>query len=431
MKVCVIGLGKIGLPLVAQYSSMGLEVIGCDINEEVVNMLNKGESFVKEEPGLEEKIKTGFGRGLIKASTNTVSAVKESEVAVVIVPLIIDDKKNPDFRALDSVTKQIGEGLEKGKGTLVVYETTLPVGTTRNRFLPVLEKSGLREGKDFYLAFSPERVNSGDVFLDLERYPKIVGGVSEESGKKAEAFYKKALAANVINVGCSRAAEMVKLCGMTYRDYNIALANNFAQFAEKSGIDVSKVIGAANTIPHTHILSPGIGVGGHCAPVYPHFLVVNEKEKGVDSALIEAARNTNDSMPGFAVGILKERMGSLKGKRVLLLGIAYRENVRETAFAPSLAIIAALKKEKAEVYASDPLFSDKEIESYGVKAAAFDSPPEIDAAIMASMHTLFNDLDVGLLAKAGAKFFLDGRNAVAKKEVERAGMEYIAIGMGE
>jgi len=426
MKACVIGLGKIGLPLVAQYSSRGIEVIGLDVDEGVVGKLNKGESAVREEPGLEEMIKEGFGKGLIKGTTNPEKAISESDVIVVIVPLIVDREMEPDFRALDDVTSKIGKSLSKGK--TVIYETTLPVGTTRNRFKAALEKeSGLECEKDFYLAFSPERVNSGTIFRNLKEYPKIVGGIGPESGRKAKEFYEKALEPEVIVVEKPEEAEMVKLCGMVYRDTNIGLANEFARLAAKKGIDITKVIGCANTIPHTHILSPGIGVGGHCAPVYPHFLAKNERELGLEPLVTGGARKINDDMPAFAVGLLEKEMGCVKGKKILLLGLSYRGDVKEISFAPSLDVIRILKGKGADVYVHDPCFSRGEIETAGV-AFAENEYAGADAAVLMSLHAQYRKLDAGKMKKSGVKFFLDGRNAFDREMFEKNGIKYTGVG---
>lgn len=435
MKVCIVGLGKIGLPLAAKFAEQGMEVIGAEVSQKVVDSVNAGLSHIKEEPGLEEKVKAAQEKCLLRATTDTVSAVSESEVTVVIVPLYVDDEKKPDYSILDSATKEVAKGLEKGseegkKGKLVIYETTVPIGTTSGRMKELLEEeSGLKAGDDFFLAHSPERVNSNTIFKNLEEYPKVVGGLDTASGEKTTEFYKKALGVEVLNTGSCEAAEMVKLCGMTFRDANIAIANSFARVADAYGIDVLKVIKTCNTIPHTNILYPGIGVGGHCAPVYPHFMVKNAKDKEVEIPVVSASREENDGMSGFALGKVSEALGGLRGARVLLLGVAYREDVKETAFATSLLLIDKLKEENARVYAHDPLFSDEEIHNLGAESVSLEKLPPLDAVVLVSYHQQYKDgLNLGAFTSAGAKVFLDGRNVFRKQEVEGAGMKYIGIG---
>ncbi len=431
MDVCVVGLGKIGLPVAAQFASKGLEVIGADVSEEVVSGINAGKCHIPEEPELTEKVLSAHKKGLLSATTKTSEAAGRCSVVIIVVPLVVDFGKKPDYRALEAASTAVAKGMKKG--TLVVYETTMPIGDTRLRMAPLLERvSGMRAGKDFFLAYSPERVNSNTIFKNLREYPKIVGGINEESAKKAVEFYKKALDSEVINAGSCEAAEFVKLAGMTYRDANIALANEFARVASAFRLDVMKIIGLANTIPHTHILKPGIGVGGHCAPVYPHFLLAKAAERGVELPVVAAARSENDSMHRFALSKLAESLNGFAGKRILLLGIAYREDVKETAFATSLSVISALKGAKAIVYANDPLFSDAEIKAFGADAVSLKSLPQVDAAVLLSNHRAYRELGSTKLAKAlanaGAKVLLDGRNAIEPKAARAAGMEYIGIG---
>ena len=233
MIVCVVGLGKIGLPLACQYAGKGFTVVGCDVNSDVVDCINRGVSHIQEEPALKEKVKDLVAGKLLSATTDTVKAVSESDVVVVIVPLVVDDEENIDYSIVDAATKDVAKGLRKD--TVVIYETTLPVGDTRDRIAPILESGGLKAGVDFYLVFSPERVSSGRIFKDLAEIPKIVGGVNDESTVKGVEFYESVLDAEVIGVNDCETAEAIKLFGMTYRDVNIALANEFARFCGKKG----------------------------------------------------------------------------------------------------------------------------------------------------------------------------------------------------
>src|SRR5437588_9144641 len=292
--VAVIGLGKIGLPLAVQYAQHGYRVIGCDINLKVVEMLNAGQSHVQEEPELDADIARLVEEGLLWATVHTDEAVRLSEVVVIIVPVVVDTQHRVNYRAIDAATEAIAAGLQPG--TLVVYETTFPVGTTSSRLRHILEHtSNLQAGKDFYLAYSPERVSSGSIFRDLRIYPKIVGGIDEQSTAAAVAFYRSVLEAEIITMASADEAEFVKLIETTYRDVNIALANEFACFADVHRLDVAAAIAAANTQPYSHIHSPGVGVGGHCIPVYPYFLLAGAEEPGM-LTLPRSARHINDAM---------------------------------------------------------------------------------------------------------------------------------------
>ena len=275
--VAVVGLGKIGLPLAVQYALHGHRVIGCDINPRVVELLNAGKSYIQEEPGLAIEVARLVERGLLSATVETTDAVSNAEVVVVIVPVVVDAQHDVSFEGIDAATREIGAGLQPG--ALVIYETTLPVGTTSVRFREMLEHtSSLQAGRDFYLAYSPERVSSGSIFHDLRIYPKIIGGIDEQSTRTAVAFYQSVLDAEIITMTSSDEAEFVKLIETTYRDVNIALANEFACFADVHGLDVAAAIAGANTQPYSHIHAPGVGVGGHCIPVYPYFLLAGAQE---------------------------------------------------------------------------------------------------------------------------------------------------------
>jgi nucleotide sugar dehydrogenase len=424
--VAVIGLGKIGLPLAVQYASSGLRVIGCDISPEVVETVNAGLSHIKEEPGLAERVARAVADRRLTATTDTTAAVRQSNVVVVIVPLVVDEAHNIDYRSLDAATSAIAQGLQRG--TLVIYETTLPVGTTRTRFGPALEQgSSLRLSDDFWLAFSPERVYSGRIFRDLQQYPKVIGGVTPESTQQALAFYKEALgSAELLAVQDADTAEMVKLMETTYRDVNIALANEFARFASERGLPVDQAIAAANTQPYSHIHRPGIAVGGHCIPVYPYFLI---NQAGAEEMSLPAeARQVNDGMAEWALDRLEKALGGLVGKRVLVLGLSYRENVKEAVFSGGVRLIGLLKEKGAIPLINDPHYAPEELTTYRAEPMELVTPGKVDAVILQAYHDEYKSLDWGRLAGAGCKVVLDGRNALDREVIERAGMVYLGIG---
>lgn len=428
----MVGLGKIGLPLAAQYASSGFSVIGCDIAPQVVAAVNAGCSPIKDEPGLSEAVAEHVATGRLQATTDTTLAVSQSDVVVVIVPLLVDANRRPGFQSIDAATLAIARGLRREQ--LVIYETTLPVGTTRRRFGEMLEDvSGFRPGQEFWLAFSPERVYSGRVFADLQRYPKIVGGVSPISTARASEFYKQALGAEILEVESAELAEFIKLIETTYRDVNIALANEFALYAAEHGIDVTAAIRAANTQPFAHIHAPGIGVGGHCIPVYPYFLMNGNPGHGRNGngssglKLPRLARRTNDGMPRYAVDLLAQALEGLAGRRVLILGLAYRENVKEAAFSPAQGLITALKAQGAEVLLNDPLFSPEEIETYGVRSVELNGAlPPVDAVILQSYHDAYRALDAASFKNC--RVLLDGCNALDRTRIEAQGVKYLGIG---
>ncbi|MGI8551165.1 MAG: nucleotide sugar dehydrogenase, partial [Dehalococcoidia bacterium] len=303
MKIVVVGLGKIGQPLAALYASRGHQVVGADVSARVVDELNAGHATVVNEPGLQEMLSEAVAHGTLRATTDTAAAVARADVVIVAVPMLINDQRRLDYRMIDAAFASIAAGVTQG--SLVLLETTVPIGDTRNRFGRRLEASGLRMGEGFLLAFSPERVQSGRIFRDLATYPKIVGGIDKASGLRAEQFYREALGAPVIRLSSAEAAEFCKLAESVYRDVNIGLVNELALSAERHRIDITEVISAANSEPQSHLHAPGIGVGGHCMPVYPYFLLA----EGDGYPVTAAARRVNEAMPAHAADVLADRLG--------------------------------------------------------------------------------------------------------------------------
>jgi nucleotide sugar dehydrogenase len=423
MRVAVVGLGHIGLPLAVQYASRGHDVLGIDLDRRIVDAINRGESPHLDEQDLIDRVPQLQQAGRLRAATWDDGDLRDREVIVIIVPVVVDAERQIDFAPIDAATRDIAGRI--GPGTLLVYETTLPVGTTRNRFGPMLmQGSGLDLDRDLFLAFSPERVLVGRVFLDLGRYPKIVGGTSEESTRRAVEFYRSALddGTEVWAVASAEAAEMTKLAETTYRDVNIAYANELARFADRHGIDVTEVIGAANSQPYSHIHQPGVGVGGHCIPVYPHFLFNNDPELRIPPL----AREINESMGAFTVDAVEDRIGSLDGQPVLVLGVAYRGDVREDAFSSAFRLRDELLAAGAQVYAHDPYFDNEHLAGLGFVPYDLDAPAPVRVAILQAAHAVYTDLDPGRLP--GLELMVDGRNALERAPFEAAGVRYVGIG---
>ncbi|MGG5257956.1 nucleotide sugar dehydrogenase [Phycicoccus avicenniae] len=431
MRVTVVGLGKIGLPLAVQFARSGHEVRGADVNEGTVATVNAGTEPFPGEAHLDEYLAEVVGSGALTATTDTAAAVAESDVVVVVVPLFVDDEARPDFGWMDSATDDIARGLKPG--TLVVYETTLPVGTTRTRWKPRLEEgSGLTEGTDFHLVFSPERVLTGRVFADLRKYPKLVGGLSAEGAARATDFYEQALQFDerpdlergngVWDLGSAEAAEMAKLAETTYRDVNIGLANQFGAFAASHGIDVHQVIEASNSQPYSHIHRPGIAVGGHCIPVYPRLYLWNDP----DATVVRAAREANASMPAYTVGLaIGAAGGDITGRRVVVLGAAYRGGVKETAFSGIFATVAALRDAGAEVLVHDPMYSADEITAFGWEPYALGEPA--DLVVLQADHAEYRDL--GAEDLPGATVVVDGRRVLDRDRFPEA--RFLVVGQAE
>lgn len=430
MRIAVVALGKIGLPLAVQFADSGHDVIGVDVNDATVASVNAAVEPFPGEALLQEKLSTNVAAGRLRATTDYAEAIPSADAVVIVVPLFVDDATwEPDFRWMDAATRSLAPHLTPG--TLVSYETTLPVGTTRGRWKPLLEEgSGLVEGQDFHAVFSPERVFTGRVFADLRKYPKLVGGLSAEGGARAKAFYESVLQFDerddlpkpngVWDLGSAEAAEMAKLAETTYRDVNIGLANQFALFAEANDIDVFQVIDACNSQPFSHIHRPGIAVGGHCIPVYPRLYL--STDPGAD--IVRTARTLNASMPEKLVARAEETLGTLAGTRAVVLGASYRGGVKETAFSGVFATVEALRARGAEVFVDDPLYDVQELSALGL--AAYSAGSAVDVVILHTDHREYRT--VGSSDFPGVRLLVDGR---AVSDPERwAGTPRLVVGNG-
>lgn len=411
MNICVIGMGKIGLPLAIQFASRDGNVIGVDINPNVVELVNHGKAPFPGEPNLEILLNEAIAQKKFSATTNYKTGVQDADVIVVLVPVILDSSNQPNFESIDFATKNLSKYIKDQ--ALISFETTLPIGTTRNHLTQIIEnESGKRVGRDFYVVFSPERVSSGRIFDDLKKYPKLVGGISPTCTSKGVRFYSQYLEFDKRNdlskpngvwaMASVEASEFAKLAETTYRDVNIALANRFMIHAEKLGIDINPIIEAANSQPFSHIHNPGISVGGHCIPVYPYLYLNTDKE----AEIVLTARHQNEEMPKYFLDKIKRRELNLENKKILILGIAYRPNVKESAYSGVFDLVKKIEEENAIAYVADPLYEKAEIKALGLNPLPQNF--EIDYVILHTAHDEFKQLNFS--AYKNLKGIVDGRN---------------------
>jgi len=444
VRVVVVALGKIGLPLAAHVARAGHTVVGCDVDARVCELVNAARAPFPGEAGLEEALAEVVGDGRLRAQADTAAAVAAgADLVIAVPPLVVDADARPDWRVLDSVVADVARGLRAAadaghRGTVVCVETTLPTGTTRTRVSPALAAgSGLEPERDFFAAFSPERVYSGRIFADLRRYPKLVGGCSAEGERRAVELYRAfvterppgepappgavATPTEVWPMGSAEAAELAKLAETTYRDLNIGFANELARHADAIGVDVLRVIDAANSQPFSHIHRPGVAVGGHCIPVYPHFFLHGAPE----ARLPAVAREVNETMPAYAVDLLEEALDAedLGGLRILILGVAYRGGVKETAFSGAFPLRDALAARGATVLAADPLYDHAELQALGFEP--WDGGA-VDGAILQADHAEYASLAPSALP--GARAVVDGRDALDPAPFAAAGVRLRRIG---
>ncbi|MFN0095876.1 MAG: nucleotide sugar dehydrogenase [Dehalococcoidia bacterium] len=424
MNVAVIGIGRIGLPVAAKIASLGHRVFGCDIRQERVDQVNRGENPVPDEAGLGALLADAVGRGLLVATTKTAEAVAQCDTVLFAVAVDVGADHRADLGWLLQACDDIAPGLQKG--TLCVFDTTLPVGTTRNVLAPRLGASGgLTLGVDYHVAFSPERLLMGRVIEDLNKYPKVVGGVDPEGGRLAAAFYRAVFGEttqdgrpSVKQLASAEAAELSKLAEGAYRDLNIGLANELAQVADAYGLDINEVIDAANSQPFSHIHTPGTGVGGHCIPVYPHFLVQGEGQ----TRLSALGREVNDAMPGYAVDRLGALLGGLAGKRIAVFGLTFRPDVAITWHSNAIDLAREIRGRGAAPFGHDPLLTADGIASLGYTPAEGAGP--FDAVIVHAYHAQYRQIAWSSVAP----ILLDARNAMDRAPIEAQGVRYLGVG---
>ncbi len=412
-----------GLPLACTFARHGAEVTVADVDPDLVECLEAGRCPYAE-PGLDGLVGEMHAAGLLRATRDTTAASARSDAAVIIVPAHLTPQRDIDLGVLEEASAAVGQGLRAG--TLVVYETTVSVGATRKRLVPVLERcSGLQAGSDLFVAYSPERVKANHVLARLGDTPKVVGGFDEGSLRRAVDLYTRYLGAPVEESASLEAAEMTKLLGMLYRDVNIGLANEMAAFCELAGVDFEAVRRAANGDGEARVLAAGIGVGGHCTPVYPYFLTRESRRLGLPQRLSEAAREINDLQPERQLRRLEAGWRRLANARVHLLGLGFRPGVKVDTLSPAYALRDLLLERNASVTLSDPYYSPEEVRKAGFEPGA---PEQAQVVILNTAHSEYACVDFGAWRQAGVQAVVDGRNAWDPRSARAAGLAYFGIG---
>lgn len=407
-KVGVVGLGYVGLPLAVEKANAGYETIGFDVQEKKVESVNDGQNYIGDV--VDETLKKLVKDGTLRATTDF-SFVKNVDTICICVPTPLDLYKQPDLSYVVSSTKSVAEYLHKGM--LVILESTTYPGTTEEVLKPILEESGLKCGEDFFLAFSPERVDPGNKEFNTKNTPKVVGGCTEECTEVAAALYRNILEGDIHTVSSPAVAEMEKILENTFRNINIGLANEMAILCNRMGIDVWEVIDAAKTKPYGFMpFYPGPGLGGHCIPLDPFYLEWKAKEYDYHTRLIETSGEINDSMPEFVLDnvmkILNKNKKALNGAKVLLLGVAYKNDIDDYRESPAFKVIELLEKNGADLMVNDPYcpvskYKDKTYHSVDWKEVIDES----DIVIITTNHGCYDYESIVARAKA----VYDTRNA--------------------
>ena len=427
-KICVIGLGYIGLPTASTFAAHGIKVLGVDISPHIIETINKGEIHIHE-PGLLEEVQKAIQSGNFRASTKP----EEADAFIIAVPTPFQENKFgeyngltyklADMRAVTSAAESIVPFLRKGN--LVVLESTSPPRTTVDLIAPILARSGLEAGRDFHLAYSPERVLPGQILRELIENARVIGGVTPESAQAGHDLYATFVKGQIIQTDATT-AEMVKLMENTYRDVNIAIANEFSRLADKFGVDVWEAISIANLHPRVKILSPGPGVGGHCISVDPWFFVEAAPEI---TPLIYHSRQVNDAQPHFVVETIKRALGSLKGKKIAALGLAYKPDVDDLRESPANEVVQILQHEGAQVKAWEPFKPEANMPGIDMASSLEAAIKEADAIVLLVKHAeflKFNPLEIA--KKTSARIVVDTVNGWKKESWENAGFTLLRLG---
>lgn len=420
-KICVLGLGYIGLPTASTFATSGVKVIGVDVNKRVVNSLQNGEIHIYE-PGLRTLVQAAIQSGNLVIADRP----EKANAFIIAVPTPFYDEKKADLTYVKSAAESIVPFLEKGN--LVVLESTSPPRTTINILIPILEKSGMKAGKDFHVAYSPERVLPGQILRELIENARVIGGIDETSALIGKSLYQIFVKGEII-ITTSTTAEMVKLMENTYRDVNIAIANEFARLADRFGVDVWEAIEIANLHPRVNILRPGPGVGGHCISVDPWFLV----EAAPDiTPLIHTARKVNDAQPAHVVDLVERILGSLVDKNIAVLGLAYKPDVDDLRESPAVEVAGKLVNKGAHVTAYEPFKKDFDYPGVSMAATLEEAVKEADVLVLLVNHTDFKHIDPGYLASiTKAKKILDTVGAWNQNIWQSSGFEIHRLGVSE
>ncbi len=417
-QICIIGLGYIGLPTASTFASHGLKVIGVDRNQEVIKSLRNGKAHIYE-PGLGEIVEKVLREGNLQVSEKPV----EADAFIIAVPTPFYDDKKADLSYVRSAAESVVPVLRKGN--LVVLESTSPPLTTRDVVKPILERSGLKAGEDFKLVYSPERVLPGQILKELVENARVIGGIDQASAEAGRDLYSIFVKGEIVLTDATT-SEMVKLMENTYRDVNIAIANEFSRLAERFGVDVWEAISIANRHPRVKILNPGPGVGGHCISVDPWFFVESAPDL---TPLIHTARKVNDSQPDFVVTLFTEVVGSLKGKRVSILGLAYKPDVDDLRESPAVEIARHLVEEGALVTAFEPFKTDFKIENVRMAKTLEEGLENADAVLLLVAHTQFKNLDpIVISGYTTARIVIDAVNVWNIESWKKAGFNIVRLG---
>jgi nucleotide sugar dehydrogenase len=431
--VCVVGLGRIGLPTAVLFAAAGAQVVGVDKSFEVINDINAGKCRFEDEPGLDRLMKSCRKLGRLRAQVDFASAVEKADIVVICVPTRVNKDKTPDYSAIIDASENVGRALRKG--SLVIIESTVGITIVEKIILPILEKcSGMKVGETFSVASCPERANPSKILDSMKTVPRVIGGINSRSTETAAIIYKLVFNVRVFKVRDPSTANAIKLIENSFRDINIAFINEIAVLCKKLGLDVVEVVNGCatkwNFLPHY----PGAGVGGGCIPVSSFYLIAEGKGAGYTPRLIKTAREINDWMPNYVVSLVTEGLNTvhkvLDRSKIAILGISYKPDVHDLLGTPIKPIYYHLQKKGASLAIYDPFFKGETVFGQRTHKRLDQAVENADCILIGTAHKEFKEMKLTTLAKASnmPAVLVDAWNVVDPREAQRQGFLYKGIG---
>ena len=435
LSICVIGIGRIGLPTALSFASSGLSTIGVDINEKLVNMINSGNFPLKDEPGYDVIFDKVITEKKFRATSNFSEGVNSSDVIVLSLPTPMDEKNIPNYSALLSVAQKLHDEMSDGK--LIIIESTVEPGFVEKDFLEILEGTDKKSGKNFCLGVCPETANPGQILNDFERLPRLVGAMDDHTRNLITKIYKHVFTVDLIPMPNCKTANAVKLTTNVFRDLNIAFVNELALIFEKADIDIMTVLEAAKTKYNFQVHYPSAGVGGPCLPVNSYQMINFAKNFTSQTfELVENGRKINEKMPFHTIDLLEDALKEIKkplsGSTILVLGLSYKPDVKDIQISPVEKIVEILKEKGANILTYDPYFKDLEI--FGIKTLDdyVQNLENSDGLIIATAHKEFHNIDpIFLKNKMKHPVVIDSKNIIDQQLAKKAGLVYRGIGRGK
>ena len=433
LKVCVIGIGRIGLPTALSFAKAGLQTIGMDINEKLVDSLNQGNFALKDEPGYEDIFNNVIKSGNFSATTNINEAVSKSNLILLSLPTPMNKKNIPDYSALESVCKQLSDILKPN--SLIVVESTIEPGFIENTLINILEKTNrLYIGKNFTIGVCPENANPGEILHDFTNLPRLVGSINEQTTKIITMIYDFVFSVELIIMPDCKTANAVKLTTNVFRDVNIAFINELSLMFDKLGIDTLKVLDAAKRKYNFQIHYPGAGVGGPCLPINSYQFLNTAIRTDSKLSIIEQSRQINEKMPDHVINLtldgFKKCNKSIKGSNILILGISYKPDVKDVQLSPAEIVVNKLKDLGAKIRIYDPYYKNSEVFGINVESNVEDIIPKVDASIIVTAHKEFQEINPLIFTKMNTPILIDSRGVIDTSSIKDTNLVFRGIGRG-